>query len=230
MYMASGQIKEMYADMGFLVRRMAALEKLWNAVEPDLQDGVTPENAFRVGRKISELRGYFSTLSPVLHKVDGLLGVIQKGTSVQEALHEKEVSRHFASDNGLVEGLVRIAAENPETRKHLVPLLKTAEYSIQYGVEQFVAWWLGMMKVERPAIVKIDAKWGGKYIKLGPMRERDGVLENDSGVAAFIDIATGDILKPASWAAPAKGVRGNIYDKGSWKGAVTAYGAAYRYR
>ena len=42
----------------------------------------------------------------------------------------------------------------------------------------------------------------------------------------FIDITTGDILKAASWASPAKHPRGNIFDKESWK-TVTPYGPAY---
>lgn len=35
-------------------------------------------------------------------------------------------------------------------------------------------------------------------------------LVRDGAVVAFIDKLTGDIFKPASWAAPAKGVRGNV--------------------
>ena len=50
---------------------------------------------------------------------------------------------------------------------------------------------------------------GQKYIK----------VTNDGSVKAFIvkkdngKFKTGDILKPASWKAPAKGARGNIFDK-----------------
>jgi hypothetical protein len=43
---------------------------------------------------------------------------------------------------------------------------------------------------------------------------------------AFVDIATGDILKAASWKVPAKHSRGNIYKPESWV-AVTAFGPAY---
>lgn len=44
---------------------------------------------------------------------------------------------------------------------------------------------------------------------------------------AFIDLATGDILKSESWKRPAKGVRGNIFADDPLAG-VTAYGAEYR--
>jgi len=33
-----------------------------------------------------------------------------------------------------------------------------------------------------------------------------------SSVHCFVEIETGDIFKPASWSAPAKGVRGNLRD------------------
>ena len=47
----------------------------------------------------------------------------------------------------------------------------------------------------------------------------------------FIEIATGNILKPDGWKGPAKGVRGNIADPdGSWGKGVGPYGAAYAYR
>ena len=42
---------------------------------------------------------------------------------------------------------------------------------------------------------------GRKYIKITP----------DGSVFAFVDKKTGDIFKPASWQAPAKGVRGNLF-------------------
>ena len=46
------------------------------------------------------------------------------------------------------------------------------------------------------------AKSGRRYIK---------VIQGTS-VWAFIDKTNGDILKPASWRAPAKHARGNIFD------------------
>ena len=48
----------------------------------------------------------------------------------------------------------------------------------------------------------ITVKFGRKYAKL---------LSNNGGsVWAFVDMITGDLLKAASWATPAKHARGNI--------------------
>ncbi len=44
---------------------------------------------------------------------------------------------------------------------------------------------------------------------------------------AFIDRRTGDILKPAGWKGPARGVRGNLFDQHKGLKAVTPYGAVY---
>jgi hypothetical protein len=48
---------------------------------------------------------------------------------------------------------------------------------------------------------------GVKYARI--VRTERGLSAGRS-VYCFIDLATGDILKPASWKGPAKGVRGNI--------------------
>jgi hypothetical protein len=42
--------------------------------------------------------------------------------------------------------------------------------------------------------------YGKKYAK----------IIQDTAVSAFVDLETGDILKPASWAKPAKTARGNV--------------------
>ena len=44
---------------------------------------------------------------------------------------------------------------------------------------------------------------------------------------AFIDLSNGNILKPASWAAPAKHARGNIYDEYGGMKYLGPYGPAY---
>ena len=48
-----------------------------------------------------------------------------------------------------------------------------------------------------------------------------------SSAWAFVDIKTGDVLKPASWKAPAKHARGNIFDKSNGLGSIGPYGPAY---
>ena len=42
----------------------------------------------------------------------------------------------------------------------------------------------------------------------------------------FVDVATGEIFKAASWKAPAKGPRGNLYDLSSYFQRVSASGIA----
>ncbi len=44
---------------------------------------------------------------------------------------------------------------------------------------------------------------------------------------AFIDRTTGDVLKPATWKAPAKHARGNIFDNQNGMGSMGPYGPAY---
>lgn len=69
----------------------------------------------------------------------------------------------------------------------------------------------------------LTTKVGKKYVKI--------ISKAQSGygtsVWAFIDKATGDILKPASWKAPAEHARGNILDQDNGTRSVTAYGPGY---
>jgi hypothetical protein len=69
----------------------------------------------------------------------------------------------------------------------------------------------------------IEPIFGKKYAKLAKSENHGGNIVGRSAYC-FINIETGDILKAASWAAPAKGVRGNIA-KGL--GGLTPYGAIY---
>ena len=77
----------------------------------------------------------------------------------------------------------------------------------------------------KPDVLKIQK--GKRYIKIVQI----GVSASHKSVWAFIDAKEGntfgDILKPASWNAPAKHSRGNVFD-GSWGvNAVGPYGPAY---
>jgi hypothetical protein len=51
--------------------------------------------------------------------------------------------------------------------------------------------------------------------------------QNSSRVYAFLDSTNGDILKPASWKAPAKHARGNVFDADFGLSRTTAYGPEY---
>lgn len=48
-----------------------------------------------------------------------------------------------------------------------------------------------------------------------------------SGVHCFVDMTTGDVLKPASWKTPAKHARGNIFDAQNGLGSMGEHGPAY---
>lgn len=74
---------------------------------------------------------------------------------------------------------------------------------------------------------------GSRYIRIddidrnpkyGQPNEREF---NRQSAWAFIDRTTGDVLKPASFKAPAKGARGNIFDQWNGLARVTAYGPQY---
>ncbi len=71
---------------------------------------------------------------------------------------------------------------------------------------------------------------GKKYIRVVEEYRVNGVV-NGRSVFAFIEVATGAILKADSWKRPAKGVRGYVTDKDYSIGrGVSCYGGTYRYR
>ena len=66
----------------------------------------------------------------------------------------------------------------------------------------------------------IDFTTGRKFARVH--RQERG----SRNVYCFIDLSNGDILKSASWKAPAKHPRGNIFNDNSLQGC-TVYGAEY---
>ncbi len=85
-------------------------------------------------------------------------------------------------------------------------------------------------RLEREELV---AGQGGRYIrinnvtrnpKFGQPNEQE-FLRNSAW--AFVDRTNGDVLKPASWRAPAKHARGNIFDESNGLAAMGPYGPAY---
>lgn len=76
--------------------------------------------------------------------------------------------------------------------------------------------------------VEIEIKPGKKFYKIVEGHTFRDSRENPSmSVYAFIDKETGDIYKPASWAAPAKHVRGNIFADDFGMSVCGPYGVAY---
>ena len=68
-------------------------------------------------------------------------------------------------------------------------------------------------------------EFGRRYAKLISCDVRNGV-ESAQSVYCFVDLGTGDILKAATWRAPAKHARGNVLRSDRMQ-SVTAYGANY---
>jgi hypothetical protein len=70
---------------------------------------------------------------------------------------------------------------------------------------------------------EISFKPGKRYVKI--IRRRvDGT---QGSVHCFVDMLNGDVLKAASWRAPAKHARGNIFDEYDGLRNMNEYGPAY---
>lgn len=66
-------------------------------------------------------------------------------------------------------------------------------------------------------------------VQRGPRYARVMYVERGkvASVYAFVDLATGDVLKPASFRAPAKHARGNVLDASNGLQHMGQYGPAY---
>lgn len=69
----------------------------------------------------------------------------------------------------------------------------------------------------------LRADRGKKYIKLVAVQAGAQL----GSAHTFIDTTTGDVLKPASYSAPAKGVRGNVFDSQNGLGRMGPHGPEY---
>lgn len=70
-------------------------------------------------------------------------------------------------------------------------------------------------------VPKVELSKGRKYAKIVK-------VDNQRTVHSFVDLRNGDILMAATFNAPAKHARGNIFDNNCGVGtAVTVYGARY---
>jgi len=73
----------------------------------------------------------------------------------------------------------------------------------------------------------ITVKFGRKYAKLIKESSTGALGRTQKSVYGFVDAHTGDIYKAASWRAPAKHVRGSIFDPDGGIHATTPYGIKY---
>ena len=66
-----------------------------------------------------------------------------------------------------------------------------------------------------------------RYLAVDRVERTPNGAINSRSVHSFIDRSTGDVLKPAGWKTPAKGVRGNIHDENNGLGRMGPHGPAY---
>jgi hypothetical protein len=74
---------------------------------------------------------------------------------------------------------------------------------------------------KNPSILSVTM--GKKYAKI--VSTIKGT--NQSAAWAFVNLGNGDVLKAATWSAPAKHARGNIFDEFEGMKFIDAYGPAY---
>jgi hypothetical protein len=104
---------------------------------------------------------------------------------------------------------------------------------------QFVSWLAGANKVledhrqanfsKLPKEILVASE-GGRYIKVSRVSENvDPVTRRPivNSAYGFIDRTNGDVLMAASWRAPAKHARGNIFSNDNGLPCVGPYGIAY---
>jgi hypothetical protein len=91
---------------------------------------------------------------------------------------------------------------------------------------QFQSWFAGQVKISHDdmkanfptlPLATFRADFGTRYVK----------IVRDDSAHAFIDRTNGDVLKPASWKAPAKHARGNIFNPDNGLSQMGPYGPAY---
>jgi hypothetical protein len=94
---------------------------------------------------------------------------------------------------------------------------------IDIAIDSFVAKCRKIVRSDGRTKLGYDLIRGGgrKYTKI--------IMDtgNQTSVWAFIDRSNGDVLKPASWKAPAKHPRGNVYDEHDGMKFISWTGPSY---
>jgi len=68
-------------------------------------------------------------------------------------------------------------------------------------------WKVNALESNRNVYHQLEMEIGRKYIKIWQRLDRDGVKDTSRGCWMFVDKNTGEVYKPSSHRAPAKGVR-----------------------
>ena len=91
--------------------------------------------------------------------------------------------------------------------------LDTALQAFFEGVERIYGTYMAANFPNNP-VEPFTMTKGNRYAK----------INRGGSVHVFVDLDNGDVLKAASYRAPAKGARGNIYDDRNGLGRINAYG------
>lgn len=117
-------------------------------------------------------------------------------------------------------------ARGPVTAEELAAFVGTLSATLS---AHFAAEYPGIDVNQREVVADQGPK-RARIVSRCPLKDSSGRHVSQSAYC-FVDLSNGDILKTASWTAPAKGPRGNIRVGGPdtwWNNALTPHGAAYR--
>ena len=109
----------------------------------------------------------------------------------------------------------------------IINIITNMNIIVNEDTPHFASWFAGAAKITHDHHVKMGytqlpqpkftAIFGTRYVRI--MR--------DGSAHAFIDRTNGDVLKPASWKAPAKHSRGNIFLSDNGLNCMGEYGPCY---
>jgi len=107
--------------------------------------------------------------------------------------------------------------------------MTAAANTLNFNTAAFETFFAGVQKLVEdyraknfPTLNKVTFSYdiGSRYIRV--VRE-----DGQKSVFCFVDRSNGDVLKAATWKAPAKHARGNINDAQNGLGSIGPYGPAY---
>jgi len=92
--------------------------------------------------------------------------------------------------------------------------------------EEFQIFFEGCIKIYQNYVDRMGYKHNTDTFSFSQGRRYIKVIRGGS-VHCFVDRTNGDVLKAASWKAPAKHARGNLFDKDNGLGSMGEFGPAY---
>ncbi len=104
-------------------------------------------------------------------------------------------------------------------------VIEISDRTALYDERHYDSLWASALAAGHDRYTSYDVKWGRKYAKIVTGTTTSYSSRNGS-VFCFVNRENGDILKAASWKAPAKHARGNVL-RDDRLGAVGRHGANY---